>query len=428
MKDPLRPGTSILRVKLRAAVGLVLASSVVLIVATTAHAQRQYTVLHNFAGEPDGAIPSAGLTIDVRGNIYGTTGHGGAVGYGEVFMLKRSGSDFVFSPLYSFTGGSDGAGPYARVVFGPDGALYGSTVAGGQGGCNYGGWSGCGTVFSLRPSASACKTALCPWTETVLYRFAGSPDGAAPQGDLTFGGTIYGSTLYGGLGLGTIYQLTRSGGGWTEGILYQVPGGNIGGYPYDGVISDASGNLYGVFAAYGPTGGGAVYQLRPSGSGWSEDTVYGFLNEPNDGNVPEGGLLIESGNLYGTTTNLGSAGGGTVYQLMPAGEGWAYSILYSLANGPEGGSENGPEAKLFTDIAGNLYGTTLRDGAYGYGSIFKLSPSSGGWMYTSLHDFRGGDDGAYPYGNVVFDANGNLYGTAAYGGLYGNGVVFEITP
>lgn len=416
---------------------LVLVTGVVLIVGagSSAGAQPQHTVLYNFAGQPDGATPFAGLTIDSGGNLYGTAGHGGDAGYGEVFMLKRSGSTFTFNPLYSFTGGSDGAGPYARVVFGPGGALYGSTVAGGKQGCDYGGWSGCGVVFSLRPPATSCKTALCPWTETLLYSFVGAPDGAAPQGDLTFdaAGAIYGSTLFGGNGLGTIYELTRSGGPWTEQVLYRAPGGSTGGYPYDGVIFDTSGNLYGVFAAYGPYERGAVYQLTPSGSGWTENTVYGFLNEPADGYVPEGGLIIDqAGTLYGTTTNAGSAGGGTVFQLMPSAGSWTYRVLYGLANGPQGGSENGPEAKLFMDAAGNLYGTTVKDGVYGYGSVFKLTPSDGSWTYTSLHDFCADyptcSDGAYPYSNVVSDKNGNLYGTAAYGGAYGVGVVFEITP
>lgn len=382
-----------------------------------------FQVIYNFTGGPDGGTPFAGLTVDDGGNLYGTTGHGGA-GYGGVFSLNRAGSGFAFNSLYNFTGGTDGAGPYARVVFGPDGALYGSTVAGGQGACNYDGWIGCGTVFSLRPRATLCRTASCSWIEAVLYRFGGGSDAAVPQGDLIFDASknIYGTTLSGGNGLGTIYELTPSGGQWTEQILYRAPGGNDGGYPYGGVVHDTSGNLYGVFAAYGSHGAGAVYQLTPSGSGWDENTVYGFTNE-NDGDVPECGLIMDqSGNLYGATTNAGIGGGGTVFEIMPSDNSWTYIVLQGFV----GGVEDGPEAKLVMDADGSLYGTTVRDGEYGYGSVFKLTPVLGTWVHTSLHDFTGGDDGAYPYGNLVFDKSGNLYGTAAYGGTYGLGVVFEI--
>jgi hypothetical protein len=108
------------------------------------------SVIHNFSGPSDGANPYAGLTIDGAGNLYGTTVHS-AGGYGGVFKLKSSGSGFILDPLYSFTGGSDGIGPYGRVIFGPDGSLYGSAVSGGQAGCTYDQWVGCGTIFKLQP-------------------------------------------------------------------------------------------------------------------------------------------------------------------------------------------------------------------------------------------------------------------------------------
>ena len=130
-----------------------------------------------------------------------------------------------------------------------------------------------------------------------------------------------------------------------------------------------------------------------------------------------------SGNLYGTTAGGGSGGGGTVFELAPADGGWSFQTLYSL------GGLGGPAGKLVMDAIGNLYGTTLQGGPYQQGSVFKLSLSNGGWTYTSLHDFTGGTDGGYPNGSLIFDANGNLYGTAQSGGTYnGGGVVFEITP
>jgi uncharacterized repeat protein (TIGR03803 family) len=149
----------------------------------------------------------------------------------------------------------------------------------------------------------------------------------------------------------------------------------------------------------------------PSGSG---DLVYSPL------------IFDQSGNLYGAACNGGLSGnsGGFAFKLMPSGGSWAYSGLYNFSGGPGAG----PVSSLFMDSAGNLYGTTYADGAYGYGSVFKLTVSDGTWTQTVLHDFNGGSDGAYLWGTPVFDANGNLYGTAWVGGAYGNGVVWQITP
>src|SRR5579871_5094013 len=169
--------------------------------AVTAQAQT-YTVIHNFTGGADGAYPYAGLTIDAHGNFYGTANQGGHpgicppqnLGCGTVYKLARAGSGWVFTPLYKFTGEPDGGGPYGRVSFGPDGALYGSTVGGGLDNCVIG--FGCGTVYRLRPSPTACQTALCPWNESVIYRFMGGTDAYSPTGDVAFdsAGAMYGTT------------------------------------------------------------------------------------------------------------------------------------------------------------------------------------------------------------------------------------------
>ena len=392
----------------------------------TAHsAQAQtYTVIHTFTGGGDGAYPVVGLTMDAAGNLYGTAGEGGSTGNGTVFKLKHSGSGWVLIPLYSFQGGNDGSYPFGRVAIGKNGTLYGTTAdAGGR---------GSGTVFHLTPSPTAPKTALVPWNETVLYRFTGGSDGAFAQDDLTFdqAGSIYGTAASGGYkGCGVVYKLTSSGGGWTQTVLYSpICYESTGGLPYGGVIFDSSGNLDGVLRL-GGTGEGAVYQLSPSGSGWTEQTLYTFT-DGNDGDRPAGGLILDSsGNLYGTTLFGGSGGGGTVFELAPFNGGWTFNVLYGLS-----GQGWGSWAKLLMDAAGNLYGTTFGDGAYGKGSVFKLTLSGGVWTYTSLHDFTDGSDGGHPYSSLVFDANGNLYGTASSGGQAapmcgdGCGVVFEITP
>ena len=410
-----------------ATAALAIATVFALTVVLTQSAQPQtLKVLHSFTGGGDGASPGAGVTMDQAGNLFGTTASGGIDDNGTVFRLSKRGSGWVLNPLYLFLGGSDGATPYARVVFGPDGSLYGTTYDGGGDGCS---GYGCGTVFSLKPPATACKTALCPWTETVLYRFTGGSDGAKPEGGdliLDQAGNIYGTAGIGGYqdggcsnlgGCGVVFELTPSNGGWTEKILYSFSGGSDGAQPYAGLF-DQSGNLYGTTLLGGSSGDGTVFQLTPSGSGWTENVLYTF-QDGNDGAFPDGGLIFDqSGNLYGTTLFDGKDGGGTVFKLTPSNGSWTYSLVYSFT-----GSE-GPAANLAMDGAGNLYGTTYLDGAYGQGSVFKLTRSGGSWTYTSLHDFTGGGDDGQPVSNVTFDANGNLYGTSylAYG------VVWEITP
>jgi uncharacterized repeat protein (TIGR03803 family) len=391
-----------------------------LICTFTQSAQGQtFKVLHNFTGGQDGGTPSAGLTIDNAGNLYGTAESGGS-GSGTVFRLVRRGSAWIFTPLYSFAGGSDGANPSGTVIFGPNGALYGTTLDGGTGGCYFG---ACGTVFNLKPPPTACKTAICPWTETVLYRFAGDPDGGSPAGGLIFDqvGNMYGTTDFGGVGGGTIFEMTPSNGSWEESVLHALSDGT---HPFSGVIFDNAGNLYGTTTGGGDDYVGAVFELSPSGSGWTEKVLYSFHRD-SGGNTPYAGLIFDqSGNLYGAAINGGSGGGGTIFKLIPSNGSWTYKVIYSFT----GGIECGPGGSLVMDGAGNLYGTTLCDGANQAGSVFRLTPSGNGWTYTSLYDFTNGSDGGSPYCSVVFDAYGNLYGTTEHGGLRGGGVVFEITP
>jgi len=429
--------------------GIVISTSIVFVILTftSPSAQAQtFQVIHDFTDGQDGAGPLVGLTIDKPGNLYGTAYSGGyfggncySAGCGTVFKLAHKGSGWVFTPLYLFQGGDDGQQPYARVVFSPDGRLYGTTDEGGGNPC-YGG--SCGTVFSLAPPATACKSVLCPWSETVLYRFSG-PDGAFPQGDLIFdqAGNIYGTTLAGGNTscsngtggtCGTVFKLTPSNGGWTESVAYAFTGDNDGFGPRGGVILDRAGNLYGTTTQGGPPQGGGlpngtVFELTPSGSGWSKSILFTF-EQYGEGLEPNGLIFDGSGNLYGGTPAGGANKGGTVYELMPSNPGnWTFNVVYSFC------CEGGPDAALTMDAAGNLYGTQVQGGP-GHGAAFKLTPSDSGWTYSSLHTFTLGSDGGYPYGSVILDADGNIYGTTESGGIgpcnygYGCGVIFEITP
>ena len=388
-------------------------------------AQAQFTILHNFTNEADGGEPWAGLSMDRAGNLYGTASTGGNTsactypnppGCGTVFKLSRKGSGWVFTTLYTFSG-PDGARPMARVIIGPDGSLYGTTTSGGTGPCSYGSAPGCGTVFNLRPPATSCKSALCPWTETVLYSFQGFTDGVEPTfGDLVFdgAGNLYGTTPYGGQGdHGTVYKLTPSNGGWTETVLYRFQGGLDGAMPYGGVVFDQAGNLWGTTGLGGSYNNGTVYQLVPSGGGWTESVIYKF-HGGNDGANPYDGLIVDQfDNFYGGT--FGDNGTTVkVYELSPSNGGWTFTTLYDF------GSHQGIIGNLTMDAGGSLYGTNFS----GAPEVFRLTPYNGSWTLTGSW----GGIGEAPAGNVILDSSGNLYTTAANGGPSDFGLVFEITP
>jgi uncharacterized repeat protein (TIGR03803 family) len=399
----------------------------------TPPAQAQtYNIIHNFTGNQDGATPMAGLLMDRAGSVYGTAASGGnlgncgGIGCGVVFRMTKGISGWVLAPLYSFAGGSDGESPRANVVFAPDGSLTGTTYEGG-GPCAQDP-NGCGTVFKLQPPVSSCRSALCPWMETVLHQFNGN-DGAAPLGAVVFdqSGNLYGAASSGGFrNGGTVFELTPSGPDWTSRVIYSPYG-----YPESGVIFN-NGQLYGT-AFSGGNGQGSVYQLTSNGSGWMGTNLYDFTHGSDGGYPWASPIFDQAGNLYGSTTAGGSGNGGTVFRMTPSGGNWTLDTLYSFTGPGNGRFVVGPLGSLIMDSAGSLYGTTFADGANKYGAVFKLTPSNGGWTFTSLHDFTGGSDGAYPYSNLVFDASGNIYGTASQGGTSANcvggcGVVFEITP
>jgi uncharacterized repeat protein (TIGR03803 family) len=412
------------QVNLRAvAVSLALVSVLTIAVTQVAWAQT-FTVIHTFTGGLDGANPRAGLTMDNAGHLYGTNFSGGGPSNdGEVFKLVHSDGGWIFTPLYDFGAPSDGGAPDA-VMVSLDGSLYGTTYHFGIGDN--------GTVFHMTPPATACKMSLCPWSETVLYRFMGGSDGSTPIGGVVFdrAGNLYGATQGGGSdNVGTIYELTPSSDGWMESVLYRFTwGGNDGAIP-TGVVFGPDGSLYGTTNSGGFNYWGTIFQLTFSGSGWTEKVLYRFQGGDDGGN-PNGGVIFDqSGSLYGTTAAGGRNGGGTVFKFTPSNGSWTLSPIYSL----KGNSECGPYASLAMDRAGNLYGTTYCDGAYGYGSVFKLTSSNSRWMYTLLHDFTGGSDGGYSFSNVTLDASGNAYGTTLHGGHSGFcfqscGVVWEITP
>ena len=399
-----------------------------------------YQVLYNFTGGADGGFPAAGLTMDAAGNLYGTAAEGGYTGgpcasdggCGTVFKLTHRGSGWTFAPLYAFKGDSgnnDGAIPIAGVTIGPDGSLYGTTEAGGGGNCYYF-QDGCGAVFKLSPPPTLCKSALCPWNETVIYSVAYN-NGFEALGDVIFdsAGNLYSTVALGGpLDGGYVFELTPSDGRWTEKTLYAFdPNNEDCNAPMAGLVFDASGNLYGT----ANNGCGALYggafQLVPSGSGWAENIIL-RLNGFGDGDGTTAPLTPDGrGDFYGTTSDLGPNEHGTIFELTPSDGGFVYSLVYGF--GGAGGAYPAAPVTVASYASGHLYGTTGNSGGLGIGdgTVYEMTFSDGTWTQNVLHYFQG-SDGKFPSSSVLIDANGNLYGTASQGGAYGQGVVWEIRP
>jgi len=418
---------------------LFLVSLVAILLGVASTARGTDTILYSFGGSKyTGTVPKGGLIEDGNGNFYGTTCGGGYdlngnFGNGVVYKLSPpSGgvTTWTETVLYTFEGDdqSDGYCPVGRLVRDGDGNLYGVTEYGG-------GYSAYGTVFELSPGG----------TETVLYRFSGGADGQNPVGGLVrdASGNLFGVTTYGGdpdLDIGMVFELSFTGGVWTETVLHTFTGYDYntgiddGENPDGGLVRDGSGNLYGA-------AGSAVFELSLAGGGYT----YGILYTFNNSRDIYGHLLIDSkGNLFGTRWNGGANFAGSVFEVSPPatpGGDWTEATLYSFGGTSNDGRD--PRAGLIMDGSGNLYGTTERGGGNNCeftndcGTVFELAPPSGDvttWAETVLHSFTGPKtDGWSPRAGLMADTSGKLYGTAAYGGAYDSegaegGTVFEVSP
>ncbi len=380
------------------------------------------TVLYSFgATATDSTFPFAGLFLDASGNLYGTSVSGGVNNAGSVFELTpQAGGGWSETVLHSFGGGSDGGNPSSTLIADATGALYGTSSSGGS--------FGYGTVFKLGKSGNA-------FSDVVLHSFNfNGKDGYVPQGGglvMDAAGNLYGTTPSGGLyNLGTVFELVpKAAGGWSEIILHSFGNHADGGSPMGNLILDAAGNVYGTTLGGGAQSCGTVFELiHKTGGGWVEKIVHNFNNKTFDGCYPSAGLVFDAaGNLYSTTQAGGAFNNGTVFELLPQVNGsWSKTLLHSFGSGSDGAA---PNAGLTFDASSNLYSTTLIGGAFGGGTVFKLTPQpAGSWTETVLHSFGSGTDGSSPTSGLVFDAAGNLYSTTQAGGTYGVGTVFEVTP
>jgi uncharacterized repeat protein (TIGR03803 family) len=338
--------------------------------------------------ETHGKTPVGGLVMGADGALYGTTSGSltgkGAGTHGAVIKLTpppAGQSRWLESPVHMFLGGLDGANPQGTLLLGTDGALYGTTFAGGG--------TGSGTIFKLTPPASGHPT----WTETVLHRFDGQNDGSGPTAGLIAdaAGALYGTVEYGagtgcqGYGCGAVFMLSPPAAGkqtWTERLLHRFTGGTDGGNALSTLVTDSSGALYGTTRQGGGTGCGGdgcgtVFRLTPLNAdktSWHETILYRFKG--TDGANPEAGLLPgPHGVFYGTTVGGGSAGAGTVFRLTPPAVGkssWSLSVLHTFSNAGADGAF--PTAGLVADAKGVLYGTTGGGGDKDLGTVFRVVP------------------------------------------------------
>jgi hypothetical protein len=414
----------------------------VLLLAGCAAAQQASAIFDfSISNRIGGLEPEAGLIIDSAGNLYGTTAVGGEHRVGTVFeLIQTSQGTWTEKVLHSFVGNTtDGATPLGNLAMDKAGNLYGTTVQGGTGtSCGYF-WGGCGVVFELKPSASG------EWSEQILHNFdyGDGSDGYNPYAGVVLdaAGNLYGTTFFGGngpcvyfftygVGCGTAFELSPSEDGtWTENVVLNLQGTD-GAFPTAGLAIDTTSDLYGA-AVYGGTttscygyneiGCGTVFALTPGPDGTWQETVLHQFGTGTDGSLPFGTLAVDaSGNLFGTTLRGGGENGsGIAFELSPQDSGfWSEAVLHVFQ------PDSTDASQVYSGLTlanGNLYGSSNWGGIYNcYGSecgtVFELqSQADETWSERILYRFsRPG--GMNPVGGVVLDSSGNIYGMTQFGG------------
>jgi len=383
-----------------------------------------YSILTSFNGG-NGYFAHQTPLVDSSGNVFSATEEGGSNGCGVVFeLVNHGGGIYTNTPLYNFTCLDDGGYPYGGVVEDASGNLYGVAS-------EYGAY-GAGVIYELVNEGGGT------YSYEVIYTFTGATDGNFPEGDLVWhDGSLYGVTDEGGggdcePGCGVVFRLTNTGSGWTETVLHTFSYFTGDGYyPEAGLTFDSKGNIYGTTEGGGSYGSGIVYRLSPltgfhgPGVTYDETILHNFDGAADGCDLESGVILDKAGNLYGTAAYCGVNYDGTVYQLKRSGGKYEFNVLlqFDYTNGQDSADWTG---HLAIDSSGNVYGTAARGGAYDYGLVFQLA--AGTWAFTDLHDFDdNGTDGYEPYGGVSLDSHGNLYGTTTYGGTSNDGTVWQIT-
>lgn len=380
-------------------------------------------VLYNFAGGSDGASPydTGHLVRNSSGNFYGTTYQGGSCGAGTVFEVSSAGEETV---LHNFCLGGDGGYPFGGVILDSSGNIYGTTEGGGS--------TDCGTVFELKHESNG------EWSKGVLHVFGG-PDGEHPFAGLIMdaAGNLYGTTAMGGARValgGVAFEISSS---RTYSVLHSfcsLSGCADGQLPFGGLTMDRRGNLYGTTSAGGANGLGTVFELSKSGGGWTETVLHSFAGGNSDGAYPMYGSLTlgtragkkKESSIFGVTTQGGASNKGTAFEIVTSTTTTSptYTVLHSFGTRSGGASPFG----TLVNVEGRLFGTTAFKGSSCCGTVFELTQKNKTWVETVLYSFTGGGDGGSPYSGLVADSSGNLYGVANSGGRSTYGVVFKVKP
>ena len=423
--------------------GLVAGAALVCVVPARA---ASFADLHDFCGQTgcsDGAYPTAPLVADAAGDLFGTTALGGDANWGTIFeFIPNRKGGYTFKRLHSFCAQAnctDGSDPIAGLVIDTAGNLYGTTKFGGDqnGGTAFelvraGGKRHFRLLHSFCAQGAACADGSLPEYDGLTYRGAasGTPyDGRSP---------LYGTTIYGGENnsgyAGTVYELKPGGGKrWNEHVIYQfcaASGCPDGAEPQNGLVVDASGNLYGVTYGGGTKSDGTVFELSRRNGAWSETVLHDFCSESAcaDGANPEAALAVDAaGDLIGTATSGGTTNWGVLYSLVPDGGNSQFTVLYSFCAQANCADGSNPMGRLATDAAGDIFGTTVAGGDADFGTAWEF----GGGTFAVLHTFctdSNCSDGQWPVGGLMLDSAQTLFGTASEGGAASEGVVFALAP
>lgn len=409
-------------------------------------AAQTYTDLHDFCSQTscaDGDYAAAPLVSDASGNFYGTTALGGANGSGVIFELVKGTSGYNYQVLHSFcaqTGCTDGYDPVAGLVIDTAGNLYGTT--------KFGGAQNGGTVFELLhkgkfkvlhsfcAQGAACADGSEPYYDGLTYQGAqnGKPyNGKSP---------LYGTTIYGGENndgfAGVVYEIKpkKTGRKWKERVIWQFCSQTNcadGMQSRNGLVMDASGNLYGVtYGGGNNTGDGVAFELSPSQGSWTETVLYDFCSATNcsDGTNPESALTPSGSGFIGTASGGGNVNFGTLFSLVPNGTNSQFTVLYSFCSQSSCSDGEGPMGRLAVDSSGDIFGTTVAGGDSGSsrGVLYEWTAQG---TFNVRHTFCPSgncSDGAYPVGGVILDSSGDVLGTTSEGGADSDGNVFELTP
>lgn len=386
--------------------------AVTVVLSPSIQAALVYTQIHSFGFTNQMGTQLRGRLIEGSdGKLYGTTTLGGVGGGGTVFAVNKDGSGYaILRALKQFP--SEAASPYAGVIEGSDGSLYGTTSEGGIGSA--------GTVFKLNKDGSGYQ---------ILYKFRTvSTDGFRPLGELIEGsdGSLYGTTLGDGITTkGTVFKIAKDGSGFE--VLHRLNTNGLEGVqPQAPLLEGSDGTLYGTTFAGGSSGYGTVFKVNKDGSGYG--VLYSLSGTTNDGSFLGAGLVQASDStLYGATQGTPGGGGGTIFKINPDGSG--FEVLRRFA--ASGADPTGPEAELLEGTDGALYGVTRfggisGGGISGAGIVFKLNKDGTG--YTVVHQFNPSAlDGEAPVAALLQATNGQFYGVTMSGSAGGGGALFRFT-